>query len=154
MKCIFGDCGVRTKSHPVEPHLAGCVFCSRCHASNVNSGVRQSVIFRVELGGERKGQSRRCQAFLRTPRTPSKMARGSGGLSVIIMLSLIPSLCPGFIEETPDWGLIKPVRYATRIMVMAPGVKKSNTAPQWAMPKHRHLGPRSRAVTRSTDGYC
>ena len=56
------------------------------------------------------------------------MARGSEGLSVIMMISLFPNLCPGFIEGTPDWELIKPV--TTRIMVMGPGVKNSNTAPQ------------------------
>lgn len=144
MKSVFGDCGVRTKSHPVEPHH--CMLCflyKRCRASTVSSGFRQSATCGVEPAASGRGNSAdaKLSRGLRAPRARWHVIMES---AAIFVLTLIPNAQDSNAQDSSkrhqaDWGSYsEPVRqpwYGTR------GQKayiNSNTAPQWAMPKHQH----------------
>ena len=139
MKSVFGDCGVRTKSHPVEPHH--CMLCflyKRCRASTVSSGFRQSATCGVEPAASGRGNSAdaKLSRGLRAPRARWHVTVES---PAIFVLTLIPNAQDSSKRHQAYWGLV----FRTRPAVMVwPQVSEtyinSNTAPQWAMPKHQH----------------
>ena len=95
MKCVFGDCGVRTKSHQMEPHPACRHFCSRFKCQFGTPTVRYT-----RGGGRRRAE----RAIPPMPSFPADSARPEqdGTWQRRPSTTLIANVCPGFIDDTPS----------------------------------------------------